>query len=217
MQKLVGVYGAGGFGIEVMPLLRLQYPDLDKQYFVFIIDDGYSVESSNYETLTYSDFLKHPATNKEVTIAIGSSKGRELIAEKLARDNIINISVQADNVTILEDVELGEGSILCGYVHLTSNIKIGKFFHANIYSYVAHDCIIGDYVTFAPRVNCNGRVHIHDHAYIGTGAVLKEGTREKPLVIGRGAVIGMGAIVTKDVAAGAVVVGNPARPLIKNA
>ena len=88
---------------------------------------------------------------------------------------------------------------------------IGTHFHANIYSYVAHDCVIGDYVTFAPRVSCNGNVHIEDDVYIGTGAVIEQGTPDKPLVIGKGATIGMGAVVTKDVPPGAVVVGNPAR------
>ncbi len=36
-----------------------------------------------------------------------------------------------------------------------------------------------------------------DHAYIGTGAVIKQGTPDQPLVIGKGAVVGMGAVVTK--------------------
>jgi acetyltransferase-like isoleucine patch superfamily enzyme len=40
-------------------------------------------------------------------------------------------------------------------------------------------------------------IHIEDHAYIGTGAIIKQGTPDKPLVIGKGAVIGMGAVVTK--------------------
>ena len=72
--------------------------------------------------------------------------------------------------------------------------------------------MIGDYVTFAPSVRCNGNIVIEDHAYIGTGAVIKQGTPEKPLVIGKGAVVGMGAVVTKDVPPGVTVVGNPAKP-----
>ena len=73
--------------------------------------------------------------------------------------------------------------------------------------------MIGDYVTFAPAVRCNGNIIVKDHAYIGTGAVIKQGTPDKPLVIGEGAVVGMGAVVTKDVPPGVTVVGNPARIL----
>ncbi len=111
---------------------------------------------------------------------------------------------------------IDSGAILAPFVTITSNVRIGKNFHANIYSYVAHDCVIGDFVTFAPAVRCNGNVVIEDHAYIGTGAILKQGRPDKPLVIGRGAVVGMGAVVTKDVPPGVTVVGNPARPLIKD-
>jgi hypothetical protein len=99
---------------------------------------------------------------------------------------------------------------------LTSNISIGKSFHANIYSYVAHDCKIGDYVTFAPGAKCNGNVIIEDYAYIGTGAIIKPGSKNKPLVIGQGAVIGMGAVVTKSVSPGVTVFGNPAKPIGKS-
>lgn len=62
---------------------------------------------------------------------------------------------------------------------------------------------------------CNGNIHIEDHAYIGTGAILKQGSPDKPLVFGKAAIVGMKAIVTKDVAPNAVVVGNPAKPLVK--
>ena len=108
-----------------------------------------------------------------------------------------------------------QGAILCPFVTLTSNIQIGRHFHANLYSYVEHDCVIGDFVTFAPGVHCNGNVVIEDGAYIGAGAVIKQGLPGKPLVIGAGAVVGMGAVVTKSVPSGATVVGNPASRLNK--
>ena len=114
---------------------------------------------------------------------------------------------------LYDDIEIGDGGILCANSILTSNIRIGKHFHANIYSYVAHDCVVGDYVTFAPRVSCNGRVVIEDDVYVGTSAILRQGSHAKPLTIGKGAIIGMGAVVTKDVAAGTTVIGNPARPM----
>ena len=114
----------------------------------------------------------------------------------------------------MDGVNIGQGFVISPFVTITSNVKIGKGFHANLYSYVAHDCVVGDYVTFAPSVKCNGNVFIEDYAYIGTGAIIKQGKPGAPLVIGKGAIIGMGAVVTKDVPAGAIVVGNPAKPLI---
>ncbi|CAD9197011.1 MAG: acetyltransferase [Acinetobacter bohemicus] len=215
MTIYIGVYGASGFGKEVMPLVRQQYPTLLQAQFVFI-DDGQAGSTLNgYPVLSYADFVSHSAQHKAVTIAIANSRVREKLVIRLDQDGIQHLAVQAANTVVLDEVEIGEGSLLCPFSCLTSNIKIGKFFHANIYSYVAHDCIIGDYVTFAPGVKCNGNIHIEDHAYIGTGAVIKQGTPDKPLVIGKGAIVGMGAVVTKSVPAGVTVVGNPAKTLEK--
>ena len=123
------------------------------------------------------------------------------------------MAVHSPHATFYDSNTIGEGSIICAGSIVTSNAKIGRFFHCNIQSYVAHDCVVGDFVTFAPRVACNGNVVIEDHAYVGTGAILKQGTKKRPLRIGRGAIVGMGAVVTKDVPAGETWIGNPARPL----
>lgn len=216
MSQLIGIYGASGFGKEVMPLVRQHYSQLNQDNIVFIDDGGRLEQLDGYKVLSYQQFMQHPATQKAVTIAIADSQVREKLNAKLVQDNIEIINLIANNALQYDNITMGKGSIICGFVHLTSNIKIGKGFHANIYSYIAHDCVIGDFVTFAPRVSCNGNVHIEDHAYIGTGAVLRQGTPDKPLIIGKGAIVGMGAVVTKDVPAGVTVVGNPARPLIKN-
>ena len=218
-KPMYGIYGASGFGREVIPLAR---EELLKQGISFdrlvFIDDGVETIKvlNGHRVLSFAEFLNENASERYVNIAIANSNVREKIETRLRADHVLDWSIQANNCVIMDDVQIGCGAILSPFVTLTSNIRIGKYFHANIYSYVAHDCIIGDFVTFAPSVRCNGNVIIEDHAYIGTGAMIKQGTPQQPLVIGRGAVVGMGAVVTRSVPAGVTVVGNPAKPLVRS-
>lgn len=214
---IYAIYGASGLGRETMPLARRMLEGerrSSRKYELVFIDDGVASPVVNgHRVLSYEQFLAEEATAKYVNVAIANSATRRALFERCARDGIKPFDVRASNVLELDDVHIGPGSILSPFVTLTSNIRIGRAFHANIYSYVAHDCVIGDYVTFAPGVKCNGNIVIEDDAYLGTGCVLRQGKPGEPLVIGRGAVVGMGAVVTKSVAPGATVVGNPARPL----
>lgn len=218
-QALYAVYGASGFGREVMPLARAQLLALGVPHnrLVFVDDAADEGQTTNGQrVMRYESFLAEPAEARFAALAIANNLVREKLADRLRDDGVLPWSLAAANVVVLDDVAVGEGALLCPFVTLTSNIRIGRQFHANIYSYVAHDCVIGDFVTFAPGVKCNGNIVIEDHAYIGTGAVIKQGKPGEPLVIGRGAVVGMGAVVTKNVPAGATVVGNPARIMNKD-
>ena len=218
MKPLYAIYGASGCGRGVMPLARdqLKKNDMPLDRLVFVDDNLKEKFVNGQRILTYSEFIRAEASEYQVAIAIADSSQREKLAKRCLNDGVLPWSLSASNAVMMDDVKIGDGSILSPFVTLTSNIRIGRHFHANIYSYVEHDCVIGDFVTFAPAVKCNGNIVIEDHAYIGAGAVIKQGEPGKPLMIGLGAVVGMGAVVTNNVAPGDMVVGNPAKKLSKN-
>jgi len=169
---------------------------------------------NGYGVMSFADFCRLDG-EVHFNISIADGRARQRIADLCHESHLKPFSIVSKTTVIMDDNEIGEGAILSPFTTVTSNVRIGRFFHANIYSYVTHDCVIGDFVTFAPGVKCNGNVTIGDHAFIGAGAILRNGSKNRPLRIGEGAVIGMGAVITKDVPPFTTVVGNPARPLKK--
>lgn len=213
MKALVGIFGASGFAREVLPILRQHLGRTEQDEFEIVFVDRLAAESVNgIAVIAEADFLSRSG-DRSFVLAIADSHLRQKLHERATQSGAKPFTVRADRAETFDAVQIGDGAVLCSGSIITSNIRIGQGLHLNLNSYIAHDCVIGDWVTFGPNVACNGNVVIEDHVYLGTGALIRQGTPDKPLVIGAGAVIGMGAVVTKDVAPGVTVVGNPARPL----
>lgn len=213
-RTLYGVYGAGGCGRGVLPvaeqMLSMQ-SETGPYELVFVDDEPREGLVNGRRVLSFDEFCEEVATERCVSLAVADVYARKELASRCEARGIDIYSVVSPNSLQMDAVEIGPGAVISPFVTFTSNIRFGRFFHANLYAYVEHDCVVGDFVTFAPGARCNGNVLIEDFAYLGAGCVIKQGTRETPLVIGAGATIGMGAVVTRSVPAGATVVGNPAR------
>lgn len=207
---IIGLVGASGFGSEVLPLLEKQIEargDFEGD-LVLVDSDRSKKKLSGRNVISEEEFLGLGAKKKFFNVAISSPEIREKVYTRLFQNGIEPISIFSDDIQKLSSVEIKEGAIICPQSLLTSNIKVGKFFHCNPKCSVAHDCSIGDFVTLAPGVLINGNVTIGDSVYIGAGAIIKQGIK-----IGKNSVVGMGAIVLKDVFENTTVVGNPAKAI----
>lgn len=215
-RALFGIYGKGGCGRGVLPVADAMLKvtaNAGPYELVFIDDDVTDRNVNGRRVLDLESFLREDAMTRAVALAISDPAMRAELDERCRAHRVGFFAVTAPETVIMDEVTIGEGAILSPFVTITSNISIGRHFHANLHACVEHDCQIGDFVTFAPGVRCNGNVVIGDRAYLGAGCIIRQGQPGAPLEIGAGAVVGMGAVVTKSVPPGVTVVGNPARPM----
>src|SRR4051812_13660960 len=109
-MRAIGVYGASGFGLEVMPLVRAQHKDADVEFF--FVDDG---KADGEAVLSFENFVGLPHQEKMAVIAIANSAIREKLDVRCQEAGVNLIDVRAANSVSLDDVEVGPGAILCGF------------------------------------------------------------------------------------------------------
>lgn len=134
----------------------------------------------------------------------------------------------AENIELGDNVYVGHNAILKGYYKGLMTIGDGTWIGQGCFLHSAGDLTIGRAVGIGPMVTILTSQHeaadrhvpvmhtpvafapvtLEDGCDIGAGAVILPGTR-----VGRGAIVGAGAVVTRDVEPFAVVAGTPARLL----
>ncbi len=211
MRDFLAIVGAGALGFEVLELTAEAI--LYKQNQVVQFRDKVFVDSKNFSEPTHisdEEFLKN-SEDPSYIIAIAAPAQRKHISEMYKSVGAKAITAVSKHAHISMSATIGNGSIIQKFSAISSNTTLGECFIANFHTYIGHDCKIGSFVTVSPGVSIGGNVHIADSVFIGSGATIRNGTRENPIIIGESAVIGMGAVVIGDVPAYSVVVGNPAR------
>jgi len=141
-------------------------------------------------------------------VAIGGARGKDrlLTAEYLTSFDLQPISFIHPWTSVCSDVIIGEGVQIMAGACISTRVHIGDQTIINHMANVDHECILGNGVHIAPGAILAGCVTVQDHVMIGIGATVLPN-----LTIEEDVIVGAGAVVTKDVDAGSVVVGVPAR------
>lgn len=208
--RQVAVYGGGEFGREVAWLVQ----ECGQNVACFIDDD----ESKQGKVLNEIPVMSLAEARRVFPSAgvvggVGIPKTRQFVVTKAADAGYGFATLVHPRVERSRWVEIGEGTVICAGNILTTNITLGRHVQINLDCTVGHDVVMDDFATLAPGVHVSGCVRLGQHVYVGTGAVIINGTQGVPLTIGDDAVVGAGACVTESVPPGVTVVGVPARPI----
>ena len=107
---------------------------------------------------------------------------------------------------VAEDAKIGPGSIIAGLATVSIENTIGSHCFVRAGALIGHDAVIEDFGFIGANAVICGYSRIKRGAHIAPAAVVRDG-----VTVGCFALVGLGAVVTKDVPDYAVMAGNPAR------
>lgn len=207
-MKEIVIYGAGGVGRGAAQIVRDINRYVPTYNILGYLDDDESTHGQEFNSLAVVGGSQWLLQNPDigVVIAFADPEAKERLVAKLAAQGCTEfITLVHPRAWVADDVIIGEGSIIYALACVNANARMGRFVLLNMNSTTGHDAVLGDYVTLAPGARVLGAAKLHAKAELGSNSVVLPG-----IEVGSGAMLGAGAVATKNIAPHSVVVGIPA-------
>jgi len=213
-RRKVLIYGVGQTGNMVASILELD-ENVEIVGFVDDDEDQWGERLRGYEVLGGRGFVTAGRGFDAVAVAIGQVDPRRSVAERLHEAGVSQQSAVHPSALIPKDATIGEGTIVGAGTTLYVNPIIGRNVFIGPRVVVSHDSVVGDYALLSVGSVIGARVDVAAGAFVGAGAtVMPPGWgADARLRIGEDAIVGVGAVVIRDVEPRAIVAGVPAKVL----
>jgi sugar O-acyltransferase (sialic acid O-acetyltransferase NeuD family) len=206
MSRLV-VACAGGFGREVAAYAR---------------DAGFEVAGFLHDLEAYPGSLDgvalggpvlgtteayEPRDGELLAIGLGDVAPRRALAEELIARGAALATIVHPRAWVAPSATVGAGVVVAPFAFVGPDASVGDLSILNTYASIGHDTVVGRCCVLAPYAVANGRVTLEDEVFLATHATVTPRRR-----VGGGSAVSAGSVVFRDLPAGSLVSGNPARP-----
>jgi sugar O-acyltransferase (sialic acid O-acetyltransferase NeuD family) len=213
------ILGTGGNALDVLDVVTAINERAPLWDLIGVLDDATAIGSNALGLWTFGELSDAgalsahggPLADALFVNAIGSSRSHVRRAEivqstGLPIERFATLVHPGASVSVRAEMGRGccisFGACIAGRVRMHDHVWIGPG------CVIGHDSVLEDNAIMAPRATLSGSVRLGAGCYVGSCAVIREG-----LTVGAGALVGMGAVVLRDLMNASVVAGNPARDL----
>lgn len=212
----VGIFGTGQTALQILSI----FDELDidaRPHVIGLFDDDDGLHGSNFEGLPVlggrEEILR--TSVDAVIVAVGQISAKKAVASWMDANNVPQTSAIHPSANVPPRSKIGEGSVVCAGVTLSTNPHLGRYSFLGPAATVSHDTFVGDLCLLSVGSTIGARVDIEDQVFVGAAAsVMPTGWGGAArLRLGEGSTVGVGAVVISDVEPGDVVVGVPAKPI----
>jgi sugar O-acyltransferase (sialic acid O-acetyltransferase NeuD family) len=209
--------GPGGFGRETAEVVRAINADHEQRTgaprweLLGFLDDDPARWGTAVAGVTVLGGLDVLATQAQARVVVctghpGNFTSKRRIVERLELPPERYATLVHPAAVLAPSCSVGEGTVVLAGVVGTTDVHIGAHVGLMPQVVLTHDDRLEDFVTVGAGARLAGTVHVQQGAYLGSGCLIREGR-----TIGPWALVGMGAVVTRDVPGGEVWAGVPAR------